>query len=73
MAKAFFRRPIPIGQCALACRVSTRRRHRHRRALSEHLGQQFIIENRPGASGNVATQAVGERAVRWLHVPKSQV
>ena len=26
--------------------------------LSEHLGQQFIIENRPGASGNVATQAV---------------
>src|SRR5262249_18742944 len=26
--------------------------------LSEHLGQQFFIENRPGAGGNVGTQAV---------------
>lgn len=26
--------------------------------LSERLGQQFIIENRPGAGGNLATQAV---------------
>jgi tripartite-type tricarboxylate transporter receptor subunit TctC len=26
--------------------------------LSERLGQQIIIENRPGASGNIATQAV---------------
>jgi tripartite-type tricarboxylate transporter receptor subunit TctC len=25
--------------------------------LSEHLGQQFIIENRPGAASNVATEA----------------
>jgi tripartite-type tricarboxylate transporter receptor subunit TctC len=26
--------------------------------LSERLGQSFVIENRPGAAGNVATEAV---------------
>jgi tripartite-type tricarboxylate transporter receptor subunit TctC len=26
--------------------------------LSEHLGQQFVVEIRPGATGNVATEAV---------------
>jgi tripartite-type tricarboxylate transporter receptor subunit TctC len=26
--------------------------------LSERIGQQFVIENRPGAAGNLATEAV---------------
>jgi tripartite-type tricarboxylate transporter receptor subunit TctC len=30
--------------------------------LSERLGQQFVIENRPGASANVATEAVARAA-----------
>jgi tripartite-type tricarboxylate transporter receptor subunit TctC len=32
------------------------------RSLSEHFGQQFVIENRPGASSNVATEAVARAA-----------
>jgi tripartite-type tricarboxylate transporter receptor subunit TctC len=31
-------------------------------SLSEHFGQQFVIENRPGASSNIATDAVARAA-----------
>src|SRR4029077_16482806 len=30
--------------------------------LSERLGQQFVIENRPGARGHIATEAVARAA-----------
>jgi tripartite-type tricarboxylate transporter receptor subunit TctC len=33
--------------------------------LSERLGQQFVVENRPGAATNLATEAV-VRATRWV-------
>ena len=35
--------------------------------LSEKLGQQFLVEVRPGAAGNIATEAVTHIAARRLH------
>jgi tripartite-type tricarboxylate transporter receptor subunit TctC len=58
MAQAYPTRPVrvilgfpPGGGADIVARLVGQR-------LSERLGQQFIIENRPGAAGNIATEAV---------------
>ena len=35
--------------------------------LSEHFGQQFIVENRPGGSGNVGAALRAQLRARRLH------
>jgi tripartite-type tricarboxylate transporter receptor subunit TctC len=37
--------------------------------LTEHLGQQFIVENRAGAATNIATELV-VCAARWSYAPR---
>ena len=41
--------------------------------LSERLGQPFIVENRPGAASNLATEAVVHAPPRRLHAPPGRV
>src|SRR5215813_2016311 len=38
-------------------------------SLSESLRQQFVVENRPGAGSNIATDAGRARHTRWLFAP----
>ena len=57
------RKPIRRGRCDHRCRsVPPGRPTLLARLigqwLSERLGQQFVIENRPGAGGNIGTEAV---------------
>ena len=35
--------------------------------LSEHFGQQFVVENRAGSGGNLAAAAAVTVAARWLY------
>ena len=57
------RKPIRRGRCASSSALPPGRRidivaRLMGQWLSERLGQPFVIENRPGAGGNIATEAV---------------
>jgi tripartite-type tricarboxylate transporter receptor subunit TctC len=58
MAQAYPTRPVRIIVGQAAGSGSDTAARLIGQWLSERLGQQFIIENRPGAAGNIATEAV---------------
>ena len=38
-----------------------------RRELSKQIGQQVVVDNRPGASSSIGFEAVAKRAAGWLY------
>ena len=56
-AQAYPTRPVPLSSAFPPGGAPESSRAR-RSGLSERLGQQFIIENRPGAGSNIGTEAV---------------
>ena len=66
------RKPIRRGRCASSCGfpAGTSSDITSRligQWLSQRLGQQFVVEDRPGAGTNIATEAVVHAAARRLH------
>ena len=63
MSRVRARKPFPRGRCASSSAIPPAGRadivaRLIGQWLSERLGQPFVIENRPGAASNIATEAV---------------
>ena len=58
--------PFPAGSSSdIVARIVAQK-------LGERLGQQLVVENRPGASGNLGTEAVAHAAAGRLHARPRQ-